>query len=153
MKQNGVLEKQEKPIQETPQPKTPEISKPSQAKIYADKFFGFIQTEKQRFVRSKALKTSLKHMSANDMQRLNLLAKFIKLNPNMTEQEFREMIDDKSFVSFKKLVNEYPYNDFVEQIRDHGSMYIASKINFDRELGKLYDDIEEINFNNDNSAW
>ena len=92
-------------------------------------------------------------MSANDMQRLNLLAKFIKLNPNMTEQEFREMIDDKSFVSFKKLVSEYPYNDFVEQIRDHGSMYIASKINFDRELGKLYDDIEEINFNNDNSAW
>lgn len=153
LKQNGVLEKQEETIQEKSQPKTPEVSNPSQAKIYADKFFGFIQTEKQKFVRSKALKTSLEHMSANEMQRLNLLAIFIKLNPNMTQQEFREMIDDKSFVSFKKLVSEYPYNDFVEEIRDHGSIYIASKINFNRELGKLYDDIEEINFNNDNGAW
>lgn len=148
LKQNEVLEKQQKPQQQSFEPQ-----KPSQAQIYADKFFGFIQTEKQKFVRSKALKTSLEHMSANDMQRLNLLARFIKLNPNMTEQEFREMIDEKSFVSFKKLVNEYPYNDFVEQIRDHGSIYIASKINLDRELGKLYDDIEEIDFNKDQNAW
>ena len=71
----------------------------------------------------------------------------------MTEQDFGEMIQSKSLVSFNKLFKEYPYDNFVEEIRDHGSLYIASKINLERELGKLYDDIEEIDFNNSQSVW
>ena len=153
LKQNGVSKKQEQPkMQEKPQDE-PKQAQISQGQIYADKFFGFIETERKKIVHSKALKTTLQHMSANDMQKLHLLAKFIKLNPNMTEQDFREMLEAKSFVSYKKLVNEYPYNDFVEQIRDHGSVYIASKINSNRQLSKLYDAIEEIDFNKDQQVW
>ena len=152
LKQNGILEKTEKVVKEQPQQVETSIQQ-SQGELYADKFLDFINTERKRIVHSKALKTSLEHLSVNDMQRLHLLAKFIKQNPNMTEQDFGEMIQSKSLVSFNKLFKEYPYDNFVEEIRDHGSLYIASKINLERELGKLYDDIEEIDFNNSQSVW
>ena len=130
-----------------------ENSKQSQEKNYIEKFSDLLKAERNRFDYQRGRIKPFDNVTMKELQRLHLMAKFAKLNPNMTSQEFQQMIDDKLFVAFKNLVEEYKDGDFLEEIRDHGSIYIATKINSNRQLSKLYDAIEEIDFNKDQQVW
>ena len=81
------------------------------------------------------------------------MAKFINLYPEMTKQDFEEVLNNKLFESFKVLAEEYSCGDFFEDVKQNGSVVIAKKIDSDRQISKLYEAIEEIDFNQDQSAW
>ena len=80
----------------------------------------------------------VKHKSKQKSQEFYLLfviAKFLKENPGVAQEQFYEMLKHKELKKFQDIVSCYRYDDFVEEIRDHGAGYIMTRIDFDRQMG------------------
>ena len=71
----------------------------------------------------------LENVNRIEYARVVCMAKFIRTSPNITQVNFEHIMQDSRLKAFNKIVSDYPYNDFVEEIRDHGALYIVSKIN------------------------
>lgn len=153
LKQNAAFENNKQSQQADEQNIENTQLKLKQEKTYTEKFADLLKAERSRFDYQKAKVKPFEHVTMKELQRLHIMAKFAKLNPYMTNQQFQEVLDNKMFEAYKILAEEYTDGDFLEEIRDHGSLYIATRINSNREFSKLYDDIEEIDFNKDQNAW
>ena len=125
----------------------------SQPKTYVDKFTDLLKKERSRFDYRKATIKPFENVTMKELQRLHIMAKFINLYPEMTKQDFEEVLNNKLFEGFKVLAEEYSCGDFFEDVKQNGSVVIAKKIDSDRQISKLYEAIEEIDFNQDQSAW
>ena len=125
----------------------------SQPKTYVDKFTDLLKKERSRFDYRRATIKPFENVTMKEVQRLHIMAKFINLYPEMTKQDFEEVLNNKLFESFKNLAEEYSCGYFFEDIKQNGSVVIAKQINSDRQISKLYEAIEEIDFNNDQASW
>ena len=57
------------------------------------------------------------------------MAKYIIENPNLTQENFEQILQDSRLATFYNIYKDYPYSDFVENIRDHGASDIVRVIN------------------------
>ena len=78
-----------------------------------------------------------------EIAKISIMKKFLTKN-NLSEEEFRQVLENQKLLAYKKLVKEYPYNTFVEDLVDHGTQYIVYKIDLERKLNKSLNNTKEI---------
>lgn len=76
------------------------------------------------------------NMSLTKLEKLVVMAKYLKEYPIVNQKAFDEMLNNDSLKKYKKVADLYKGNDFVEQLREFGGVYVAELIENQRKSNK-----------------
>ena len=95
------------------------------AKIKADMQTNSEKNEKSAmFTSPKGIRINSKYLSNKEYFQIVEFYEFLKENPDLTDDEIREILNSNNKFSFLRKVDQAVPNMF-EELRDHGVMYIA----------------------------
>ena len=95
------------------------------AKIKADMQTNNEKNEKKEiYTKAKGIRINSKYLSNKEYFQIVEFYEFLKENPNLTNDEIREILNSNNKFSFlRKLDQTVP--DLFEELKDHGVMYVA----------------------------
>ena len=80
-------------------------------------------------------KTTVK-MSLTRLEKLVVMAKYLKEYPIVNQKAFEEMLNDVSLKKYRKVADLYVGTDLVEQLRANGGMHVARLIENQKKASK-----------------
>lgn len=82
------------------------------------------------------LKKQTVKMSMGKLEKLVVMAKYLKEYPIINQKAFDEMLNNESLKKYKKVADLYNGNDLVEQLRMYGGVYVGKLIENQKKANK-----------------
>ena len=75
-------------------------------------------------------------MAMSKLEKLVIMAKYLKEYPIVNQKAFEEMLNDVSLKKYKKIADLYVGTDLVEQLRANGGVHVARLIENQKKASK-----------------